>query len=1450
MYKFSAIITPTWNNEDYTIRCFDSIGKNTKDYKIIWIDNGSTKESRNRVKKFLDENDILYELIQNEENLGFVKATNQGIKRAMELGVEYVVLQNNDTEVYEGWLERYKEVAESDPKIGIVGPITSPCTSWQSIENLKNSIPEFSNLPEYNNNPEEYSKIIKKKYDGEIFESKIQVAFFSTLIKKEVIEDIGFLSEEFGVGFGDDDDYCIRAMKKKWKLFLARDVFVFHNHRTTFKKIYSDKTISQMLDKNGEAYRRKHKDFLDKDVKKNDICFFSHSAHLGGSERSLLELVKDLKSKEILCHVFLPENGPLEDELKKIAVSYEVVDYRWWTLQENEDKRDVVKGINEQSMSLIERVAKLNPNLIYTNTSVVNVGAIIAKELGIPHVWHVREYGEKDHGLKFVLDEKERARYISNNSDFVFFNSDAVRDYYSKLADFKSNAVVYNSVSVDNFNQDLERGEVFKKDNLFHVSIIGTVSPGKGQKDAVMAMKKLINKGQKIELAIIGNVSDIAYLSEIEEIIKKEGLEDNIHIYNFIRNVFPIIKKSDLILVCSKNEAFGRVTVEGMLAKKTVIGTNSGGTPEIIEDGVSGFLYEPGDYDQLAEKIEWLIKNPKEAKKMGENGYKIVSDKFSKNNYSGKIVRILREVINDNLIRDIFREEGANLVLSLLKEIKSKDQEMDIKNGENACLKEENEKIKEENEKIREEVLIIKNSKFWKMRNFYLKIKHYFIFIFLNPRKFLKKFLKLFPLLCIEVLNSMKKENPNKTATRIFNYVIYGKGVLNKDEIGKRRIGFIPSPKSMREIESLEIKNIESIHFQKFEEVRVSIVIPVYNKWQYTYICLSSLKKNINRRIPYEVILIDDGSTDETQNLSENIVSNIVYVKNDKNLGFVGSCNVGAKKARGKFIVFLNNDTFIKKYWLESLIDTFENNENVGLVGSKLICADGVLQEAGGIVWKNKNCWNYGRFGNPTDPAFNYLKDVDYCSGASIMLSREIFDKLSGFDEVYAPGYFEDTDLAFRVRQLGLRTVYQPKSELYHFENISAGKDETSGMRQYIVLNRETFFDRWKGVLSEENCDENIEGSFLARDRSKNKKTVLVIDHYVPTFDQDAGSRSTFQYIKLLCQMGYNVKFFGDNCVKTEPYTSALQQMGVEVLYGEWFLDNFNSWLNDNGKYIDFVFVNRPHIFEKHIDNIKKYTNAKVVFYGHDLHFLRLKREYDVTNDEKFLEESNIWKEKELDIIKKADVSLYPSVVEVDILNKIDVLKDRCIDVLNLNIYNDTSFGYKAEDRRDILFIGGFSHRPNVDAILWFCRDIFPNFIKKYPDLVLYIVGSNPPKEVNDLSSKNIIVKGFVSDEELSVLYGKIRLVVVPLRYGAGIKGKIIESLYHGVPVLTTNCGAEGIDNNVLMIADDAENFSQSLVNNYENYRFLNDLSKNGKIFVNKQYSINLAKEKIIKYFV
>ena len=258
------VITPTWNNADYTIRCFDSVAKNTDNYKIIWIDNGSEKEEKEKVQKFLEINKIPHVAMINDENLGFVKGTNQGMNLAIKDGVDFVVLLNNDTEVFDGWLERMILVFDKNEKIGIVGSLASPSHGWQDINNLKIKRPdEFGDLPDYNNNPEKYAEIIKEKYNKQSIEVYPNVAFFCTLIKKDVLKKIGVLSEDFGLGFGDDDDYCSRALDVGYKIYLAKDVFIFHNHRTTFKKHFSQEQIKEMGRKNQEILKNKHERYRD-----------------------------------------------------------------------------------------------------------------------------------------------------------------------------------------------------------------------------------------------------------------------------------------------------------------------------------------------------------------------------------------------------------------------------------------------------------------------------------------------------------------------------------------------------------------------------------------------------------------------------------------------------------------------------------------------------------------------------------------------------------------------------------------------------------------------------------------------------------------------------------------------------------------------------------------------------------------------------------------------------------------------------------------------------------------------------------------------------------------------------------------------------------------------------------------------------------------------------------
>ena len=376
-------------------------------------------------------------------------------------------------------------------------------------------------------------------------------------------------------------------------------------------------------------------------------------------------------------------------------------------------------------------------------------------------------------------------------------------------------------------------------------------------------------------------------------------------------------------------------------------------------------------------------------------------------------------------------------------------------------------------------------------------------------------------------------------------------------------------------LEQQSLSHYEHIELHTSDQPDVSVIIPVYNQFGYTYKCLKSISENTDD-VKYEVIIADDCSTDLTKKISQ-IVSGIRVVRNNHNLRFLLNCNNAAKYARGKHIHFLNNDTEVKKGWLSSILEIFQMHDDAGIVGSKLVYPDGRLQEAGGIVWKDASAWNYGNGQDPEAPEYNYVKEVDYISGASIMIRKDLWDKIGGFDEQFAPAYCEDTDLAFQVRECGYKVFFQPKSVVVHYEGISNGTDITSGLKAYQVQNQVKFFEKWKNILQEEHFDNNT-NVFIAKDRSRFKKNILVVDHYVPNHDKDAGGRCTYMYIKTFLKLGMKVTFIGDNYAKPEPYSTELEQLGVEILYGGYYFNNWKDWLKENLKFFDYVYLQRPHI--------------------------------------------------------------------------------------------------------------------------------------------------------------------------------------------------------------------------------------------------------------------------------
>lgn len=630
---------------------------------------------------------------------------------------------------------------------------------------------------------------------------------------------------------------------------------------------------------------------------------------------------------------------------------------------------------------------------------------------------------------------------------------------------------------------------------------------------------------------------------------------------------------------------------------------------------------------------------------------------------------------------------------------------------------------------------------------------------------------------------------------------------------------------------------LEILHFSEYDTPMVSIIIPVYNQFVYTYNCLKSILHN-TEKIPYEIILADDCSDDSVAKMEE-VVQGIRILHNDENLLFLRNCNQAAKLAKGKYIVFLNNDTQVQLNWLYPLVHILETCPDAGMAGSKLLYPDGRLQEAGGIIWKDGTAWNYGHNDNPDLPKYNYVREADYISGASIIIYRDLWEEIGGFDERYAPAYCEDSDLAFEVRKRNRKVLYQPASVVVHFEGVSNGTDVTDGVKRYQAVNMIQLSKKWKDVLERENHvqEKNI---MSIRDRKGDRKLVLVISNIIPKYDCDAGSKTLIMYLKLFLKKGYIVKFVSENFDNSMPYAAELQQMGIEVFYGAYFKSNFNVWLLKNQQEIDFVLLNYPLCTIKFL-NALKCTSIKLRYYGMDLHFLRNQREYELTKDLSKLELSKDFYEKEKYIIQNVEKIYYPSDVEVDIVKNTFRKKD--VKLMRAFMYDMESLPeYIPDVRKGIMFIGGYGHPPNVDAVLWFVKEVYPLIyeVKKIP---FYIVGANEPVEIQKIKHPGIVHKGHLTDNELEELYRDVRMAVIPLRYGAGIKGKVVDAMYQGVPMVSTAIGIEGIPEaeKYMEVADEASDFAKKVLMLYEDKDKLLNISANCRNIIQTYFSEEAA---------
>src|SRR5947207_995149 len=596
--------------------------------------------------------------------------------------------------------------------------------------------------------------------------------------------------------------------------------------------------------------------------------------------------------------------------------------------------------------------------------------------------------------------------------------------------------------------------------------------------------------------------------------------------------------------------------------------------------------------------------------------------------------------------------------------------------------------------------------------------------------------------------------------------------ISGKLAVPGRRVAPVEPPELTRPIE-----------FPSHEEVEISIIIPVFNQFRFTQACLASLQERDGSE-RFEVIVVDDWSTDVTSEAVPKMPG-VVYLRNETNCGFIASCNRGAEKARGKYLVFLNNDTLVTNGWLRALVETFTEEPQAGIVGSKLIYPDGRLQEAGGIIWQDASGWNYGRSDDPTKPEYNYLRQVDYCSAAALMIPKSLFQSVGGFDARYAPAYYEDADLAFKVRQAGYQVLYQPLSEVIHYEGATGGTDLSTGTKKHQEINRSTFAENWTAELMAKPA--NGDSGFLRRP-APGKKNILVIDHHLPMFDKDAGSVRMFHILNILRQLGHRITFVPDNLAYEPPYTCELQKGGIEVVYHP-YVKKVRDYLLAHGAGFDVVVLSRCDFARKHIADVRLHApQSRIIFDTVDLHYVREDSEARLTRDPEMRRKAQEKQRLEHELTDQTDETWVVSPVEQQLLQ--EKWPEKSIQLIS-NIVDISDSKTPFAIRRNFLFIGGFDHRPNIDAVLFFVQKIYPLVIDLLCEAKFYIIGDKAPPEIVALATDKVVVAGLQTD--VRPFFDSIRLSVAPLRFGAGVKGKINQSMAFGVPVVATSLAVEGM---------------------------------------------------------
>lgn len=1507
------IVIPIYRNLAVTRACLESVLASAlpADTRVILIDDASPEPELSAWCLEQAQHPRV-ELLVNAHNAGFVVSVNRGMAACAGRDV---ILLNSDTRVANNWVQRLQSTAYAVERVATVTPFSNNASicSYPDLAGT-NSLPDGMTLAEMD-------AIAAEANAGRWAEIPTAVGF-CMYIRRACLDLVGAFDEQaFGRGYGEENEFCLRASAAGWSHRLAADVFVFHEGSVSFgdeRHALMQSARTQLAERYPD-YASRVQNFIQRDplAPLRDaitlalvsralnvfaesplprLLFISH-AWGGGVEQHLQDLLGLLTGKACVLILRGQSKGRVQVELAGLPQGFPMPTLPVWTLggfDENTDRWREALGALGFSRIHLHHVHGWSPRLLdLVMNLALPLDITLHDYFSVAPRYHLSPLGDSapiyeahsDHADGWPQNvEGWRALFapLMQRAERIIAPS---RDVAARVGS------VYPSVE-PLVQPHPEWPMVFPR--VIKIALLGGLSAPKGLDLVLRVVARSCERQLPFCFRLLGHSAH-----PLPDGITATGSYAPEELGLLIKAERP-----DLIWLPSLvHETFGYTLSVALASGIPLLATDVGAFPERIKDFPQArcLPVTSSEDEWLAAFDEWVSSEhnvepylPRTAEDYAQFYCSVLTNQVSASRTTRPLAQLLVEspkaipdpavplkslfqvgvwgghkasvkeverclsVLPDDEVAVASWREFAQRVddlekaEDLLKQYRqslaeSERLRADAEDGLRqyreafetnqhrvAELEDHLRQVKnhtitltQERDVARQQVWDLVNSTSWKIT---------------RPLRFLVRLLRSSPQLMRRAINVLRRPSAWGRLIKILR-----RGGLSaiaeraKQELHLASAASVRAEKDPMEAQLLSQAAAESeaplepLVLNTSDQPRISILIPVYGQHRTTYNCLASIAAN-PPSLPYEIIVADDASPEPaTEALS--IVKGIRIVRHPQNLGFLGNVNAGLESVRGEWLILLNNDTLVCRGALDALIDTFKHHESVGLVGAKLLNRDGSVQEAGGIIWRDASGWNWGRNQEREDPRFNYVRDVDYCSGAVLAMRRELFVDMGGFDTHYAPAYYEDTDLAFRIRERGLRVVYQPAAEVYHLEGISHGTDTSSGVKAYQQVNAKKFAERWQSVLN--NHRENADSPELEAHRAT-RGNILVVEACMITPDQDSGSIRMLNLLKLLKREGYHVTFVADNLEYQARYVAQLQQLGVEVYYNEWTGGSVGKLIKRLGRDLDYIIFCRHYIAGQYVPDVRQLApGAKIIFDTVDLHFVREEREATLHNNNAMLKAAKATREQELALIRSCDVTLVVSDFEKKLLAEL-VPEARVEIVSNIHSHTPERPGYAA--REGILFVGGFRHPPNIDAINWYAREVLPHLRHLLPEVVTKVIGSNMPESLRTLASEQLDLLGFI--ENIEPYLHQARVSIAPLRYGAGVKGKVNEAMNYGIPVVATACAVEGMHlraGEEVLVAEDGRAFAEAIARVYRDESLWAKLSAAGVENLERHFSPEAA---------